>query len=255
MRLDGKVAVITGAASGQGAAAARRFAEEGATVVLLDWSGDQGTAVTAELADAGKHAAFYRLDVSDEPAVAATVAAIGDRFGTIDVLFNNAGIGYSSNDTYNMTTVLDTPPAHWRKILEINLDGAANVTRHVLPLMIDGGGGSIINNASINGIVGMPGADAYTASKGGLVALTRAWAVDYGRKNVRVNCICPGSIRTPMMAGAIASPEDEAHFSNNLLGRMGTSEEIANIALFFASDESSYLTGVILPADGGWTAQ
>lgn len=141
------------------------------------------------------------------------------------------------------------------KILEINLDGAANVTRHVLPIMLDGGGGSIINNASINGIVGMPGADAYTAAKGGMVALTRVWAVDYGRRNVRVNCICPGSIRTPMMADAISSPEDEQHFSDNLLGRMGTSEEIANIALFFASEESSYLTGVILPADGGWTTR
>jgi NAD(P)-dependent dehydrogenase (short-subunit alcohol dehydrogenase family) len=255
MRLDGKVAVITGAASGQGAAAARRFAEEGASVALLDWSGDQGKAVAAELTEAGHRAVFHQLDISDEPAVAETIAAVRDEFAAIDVLFNNAGIGYSSNDTYSMTTVLDTPPAHWRKILEINLDGAANVTRHVLPIMIDGGGGSIINNASINGIVGMPGADAYTASKGGLVALTRVWAVDYGRKNVRVNCICPGSIRTPMMADAIKSPEDEEHFSNNLLGRMGTSEEIANIALFFASAESSYLTGVILPADGGWTAQ
>ncbi|MFD2471477.1 SDR family NAD(P)-dependent oxidoreductase [Amycolatopsis silviterrae] len=255
MRLDGKVAVITGAASGQGAAAARRFAEEGAAVVLLDWSADQGKAVAAELTEAGRRAVFHQLDISDEPAVAETIAAVRAEFGTIDVLFNNAGIGYSSNDTYNMTTVLDTPPSHWRKILEINLDGAANVTRHVLPIMIEGGGGSIINNASINGIVGMPGADAYTASKGGLVALTRVWAVDYGRKGVRVNCICPGSIRTPMMADAIKSAEDEEHFSNNLLGRMGTSEEIANIALFFASDESSYLTGVILPADGGWTAQ
>ncbi|WP_406639861.1 SDR family NAD(P)-dependent oxidoreductase [Amycolatopsis sp. WGS_07] len=255
MRLDGKVAVITGAASGQGAAAARRFAEEGAAVALLDWNADQGKAVAAELTEAGRRAVFHQLDISDEPAVAETIAAVRTEFGAIDVLFNNAGIGYSSNDTYTMTTVLDTPPAHWRKILEINLDGAANVTRHVLPIMIEGGGGSVINNASINGIVGMPGADAYTASKGGLVALTRVWAVDYGRKGVRVNCICPGSIRTPMMADAIKSAEDEEHFSNNLLGRMGTSEEIANIALFFASDESSYLTGVILPADGGWTAQ
>ncbi|MGP4017262.1 SDR family NAD(P)-dependent oxidoreductase [Saccharopolyspora sp. 5N708] len=255
MRLHGKVAVITGAASGQGAAAARRFTEEGASVALLDWDGEQGAAMERELVDAGRTAAFYQLDISDEQAVADTIAAVHQRFGHLDVLFNNAGIGYSSNDTYTMTSVLNTPVAHWRKILEINLDGAANVTRHVLPVMIASGGGSIINNSSINAIVGMPGADAYTASKGGLVALTRVWAVDYGRKNVRVNCICPGSIRTPMMADAIKTPEDEAHFSNNLLGRMGTPEEIADIALFFASDESSYLTGVILPADGGWTAQ
>jgi NAD(P)-dependent dehydrogenase (short-subunit alcohol dehydrogenase family) len=255
MRLTGKVAVITGAASGQGAAAARRFAEEGAAVALVDWSGDQGAAVTRELVEAGASAAFYQLDVSDDQAVADTIAAVHKRFGHIDVLFNNAGIGYSSHDRYSMTSVLDTSPDHWRKIIEINLDGAANVTRSTLPVMISSGGGSIINNASINGIVGMPGADAYTASKGGLVALTRVWAIDYGRENVRVNCICPGSIRTPMMAGAISTPEAEAHFSDNLLGRMGTSEEIANIALFFASDESSYLTGVILPADGGWTAR
>jgi NAD(P)-dependent dehydrogenase (short-subunit alcohol dehydrogenase family) len=255
MRLDGKIAVITGAASGQGAAAARRFSEEGASVALLDWNGDQGAAMERELVDSGRPAVFHQLDISDNQAVADTITAVYRRFGHIDVLFNNAGIGYSSNDTYSMASVLDTPVDHWRKILEINLDGAANVTRSTLPAMIASGGGSIINNASINGIVGMPGADAYTASKGALVALTRVWAVDYGRKNVRVNCICPGSIRTPMMADAIRTAEDEAHFSNNLLGRMGTSEEIANIALFFASDESSYLTGVILPADGGWTAQ
>lgn len=255
MRLAGKIAVITGAASGQGAAAARRFAEEGASVVLLDWSDEQGGTVERKLLEDGASAAFYRLDVSDAAAVATTIDAVRHQFGRIDVLFNNAGIGYSSTDTYTMNTVLDTPPEHWRKILEINLDGAANVTREVLPTMIDGDGGSVINNASINGLVGMPGADAYTASKGGLVALTRAWAIDYGRKNVRVNCVCPGSIRTPMMADAIKSAADEDHFSDNLLGRMGTSEEIANIALFFASDESSYLTGVILPADGGWTAR
>lgn len=130
-----------------------------------------------------------------------------------------------------------------------------NVTCELLPQMIESGGGAIINNASINGIVGVPGADAYTASKGGLIAMTRMWAADYGRSNVRVNCIYPGSIRTPMMRDAIKTASDEAHFSDNLLGRMGTAEEIANVAFFFASGEPSYLTGVIFPADGGWTAR
>ena len=254
MRLRDQVAIITGAASGQGAASAKLFVSEGARVAMLDWDDKHGRELEGELRSAGHDARFYQVDISDEQAVNAVISAVTADFGHIDVLFNNAGVGYSSTEKWTMADLNQTPSEHWNRIIDINLNGVFHVTKAVLPYLRQREQSSIIINSSINGVFGMPGADAYTASKGALVALTRVWAVDYGREGVRVNCLCPGSIETPMMGPALADAASREHFSDNLLGRMGTPEDVASLALFLASSESSYLTGTIIPIDGGWTA-
>jgi NAD(P)-dependent dehydrogenase (short-subunit alcohol dehydrogenase family) len=178
MRLNGKVAVITGAAGGQGQAAARLFAEEGARLVVTDID-EEGVEKTAEeIRDAGGEAIALRTDVSREKDVAEMIRAAVDEFGTIDVLFNNAGVGYSAADRLTMASVVDTPEEDWDAILAINLKGAAMGCKHAISVMVENGGGAIVNNASINALVALSGADAYTAAKGGIVALSRVLAVD-----------------------------------------------------------------------------
>ncbi|MDO9398282.1 MAG: SDR family NAD(P)-dependent oxidoreductase [Herbiconiux sp.] len=255
MGLKDQVAIITGAASGQGAATTKRFVAEGARVAMLDWDNDRGQALADELIADGHDVRFYQVDISDESAVNSVVESVVTDFGQLDVLFNNAGIGYSSNDKWTMADLSNTPADHWKRILDINLNGVFYVTKAALPHLRTRERSSIVINASINALVGMTGADAYTASKGALVALTRVWAVDYGRDGVRVNCLCPGSIDTPMMGPALLDPAAREHFSDNLLGRMGTPDDIASLALFLASNESGYITGTIIPIDGGWTAR
>lgn len=256
LRLAGKVAVITGAASGQGRAAARLFAEEGARVVVSDVNGEGAEEVADEIRDSGGEAVAVATDVSREAEVKAMIGAATETFGRLDVLFNNAGVGYSAADRITMASVVETPEEDWDAVLAINLKGAAMGCKHAIPVMERGGGGAIVNNASINALVGLSGADAYTAAKGGIVALTRVLAVDWGPKGIRVNCICPGGVDTPMIAPAIA---DEAVASfmreSTPLGRLARPEETARVALFLASDEASYLNGAIVPVDGGWTAR
>ena len=255
MRLKDKVAIITGAGSGQGKASAELFVREGAKVVVADWNETAGQQVAQGLQASGYEAMFVRTDVSDETEVAALVEQVMRRYGRIDVLFNNAGIGYSSTSRYKMAPLLETPLKDWDAILGINLNGVYLVSKHVLPVMIQQRKGSIINNASLNGLLGVSGADAYTAAKGGVVALTRVMAVDYGKYNIRVNCICPGAIDTPMIADVLKIPEAREKYASTPLGRIGRPEEVAYAALFLASDESSYITGLIMPVDGGWSAQ
>jgi len=254
MRLRDKVAIITGAGAGQGKAAARLFAREGAKVVIAEWKDELGEQVLNELKQAGHEAIFVKTDVSGEEDVVMMVEQTIDKYGRIDVLFNNAGIGYGSG--YKMGSILETPLADWNGVLGINLNGVYLVSKHAVPHMLKQQCGSIINNSSMNGLIGNVGtSDAYTAAKGGIIALTRVMAADYGRFNVRVNCICPGPIDTPMLAPALRIPEKVKRYEEKtLLGRVGTAEEVANVVLFLASDEASYVTGVIMPVDGGWTA-
>jgi NAD(P)-dependent dehydrogenase (short-subunit alcohol dehydrogenase family) len=168
-------------------------------------------------------------------------------------LFNNAGIGYSANNRYRMASIVDTPEDAWDAIININLKGQAMGCKHAIPRMLEAGGGAIINNASIMAIAGCPGADAYTAAKGGIVSLTRALAVDWAARGIRVNCICPGTIDTPMPALKDAAAR-KAAAEMAPMKRIGVSDEVARVALFLASDEASYITGVILPIDGGMAA-
>jgi NAD(P)-dependent dehydrogenase (short-subunit alcohol dehydrogenase family) len=254
MRLENKVAIITGAGSGQGKASAKLFAKEGAKVIIAEWNEENGKAVEQEINDSGNESIFIKTNISDERNVTALVNQVIELYGRIDILFNNAGIGFSARSKYKMAPLLETPLEDWNNILAINLNGTYLMSKHILPIMINQMSGSVVNNSSLNGLLGVSGADAYSASKGGVIALTRVMAVDYGKYNIRVNCICPGAIDTPMISEVLDDPEIAKNYASGPLGRVGKPEEIANAALFLSSDESSYITGLIMPVDGGWSA-
>jgi NAD(P)-dependent dehydrogenase (short-subunit alcohol dehydrogenase family) len=256
MQLADKVAIVTGGAAGQGRAACELFAAAGARVVVADIDGEGAREVAEQIAGAGGRAVSVAADVSQEPDVKAMVATALDRFDGLDALFNNAGIGYSAGSRYTMASVVDTPVEDWERILAINLTGVALGCKHAIPRMVERGGGSIVNNASVNALAGLPGADAYTAAKGGIVALTRVLAVEWGPKGVRVNAICPGAVDTQMIAPALEDAAvSEAMLASTPLGRLARPEETAQVAVFLASDAASYVNGAIIPVDGGWTAR
>jgi NAD(P)-dependent dehydrogenase (short-subunit alcohol dehydrogenase family) len=250
-RLDGKVAVITGAGSGIGRVAASLFAEEGAQVVVADVVADQAESAVAEIVAAGGAATAVAVDVSDEDQVRAMVAAAVTTYGGLHVLFNNAGI-FPDDDG----GLLDTPPETWAKVMEVNLKGVWLGCRAGVPAMLDSGGGSIVNVASFVALVGAATAQmAYTASKGGVLALTRELAVEYARQGIRANSICPGPIETPLLAELLSDPERRQRRLVHIpIGRFGRPEEIARAALFLASDDASFVTGSALVVDGGITA-
>ena len=249
-RLDGKVAVITGAASGLGAASALRFVQEGAVVAGFDLNepdgGDWGEA-TAQ----AKDSLFETGDVRDVARIDAFVATVRERFGRIDVLVNSAGIGAGG-----YVHLLD--PEEWDRVIDINLKGTFLFCRATLPAMLEQKSGSIINLASVEGVEGMEVTSAYNASKGGVVLLTKNMAIDYARQGIRVNCICPGFIDTPLLKDVMGNPEmatiKEKITDAHMLGRLGRPVEIANAALFLASEEASFITGHSLIVDGGFTA-
>ncbi len=250
-RLDGKVAVVTGAGSGIGREAATLFAAEGARVVVADVAGDRAAAAVAAIESAGGTAIAVTVDVSDQDQVAAMVAAAVDTFGGLHVAFNNAGI-FPEDDG----GVLDTPPETWARVMEVNLKGVWLGCRAEVPAMLASGGGSIVNVASFVALVGAATAQiAYTASKGGVLAMTRELAVEYARKGIRANSICPGPIETPLLAELLADPERRQRRLVHIpIGRFGRPEEIARAALFLASDDASFVTGSALVVDGGITA-
>jgi NAD(P)-dependent dehydrogenase (short-subunit alcohol dehydrogenase family) len=252
MRLQNKVALITGGTSGIGEATALLFAKEGAKIAITGRNEKRGHAVTERILESGGEAIFLRTDVRKADECRRAVNGTLSTFKRIDVLFNNAGIFYPH-------TTVDCSEEEWDLQIDINLKGTFMMSKYALPGMIEQGSGVIINNSSGWGIVGGDAAVAYCASKGGVVLLTKAMAIDHGRQGIRVNCICPGDVDTPML------PEDArmrgqkwneylAGCSNRPLGRIGTSEEIAKAALFLASDDSSFMTGATLVVDGGGTA-
>lgn len=253
MRLKNKIAVITGGADGIGLTASRLFAEEGATVVVFDVNEEKGKAIEAELVGKGQQALFLKTDISDYEQVSASMQEVDRRFGRLDVLYNNASVFLGGRDNI----VTDIELSIWHKVLSINLNGLFYCCKCGIPLMRKAGGGTIVNTSSSAGVIGIPECDAYTATKGATVSLTKSMAVEYGPENIRVNCIAPAAIRTEMVKESnLNDPKfDENHFltKGTPLRRWGLPEEIAKTALFLASDESSYINGAILVADGGIT--
>ena len=251
-RVAGKVALVSGGASGLGAESGRRLAREGAKVMLTDLDAARGQAVADEILAAGGQAAFMTHDVTDEARWLEVIGATRAQFGRLDVLVNSAGIGGGE-------PLLQATLEGWRRVTGVNLDGTFLGLRHAAPVMAEGGGGSIINLSSILGKVGLPGAAAYCASKGGVALLTKAAALELAAIGVRVNSVHPGFIETPMVENALRESDNgnemrDMLISRHALGRLGAPREIAEAIVFLASDESSFMTGSELVIDGGYTA-
>lgn len=254
MRLENKVALITGATSGIGRATALLFAQEGARLILVGRTQEAGARVAAEVEAAKGEAHFLKADVSQAGEVQAMARAALERWGRVDILVNNAG---GSREGRGSVTQVSEP--NWSKVLQTNLKGVYLVSKEALPSMMEKGGGAIVNTASSYGLVAARNMAAYCAAKGGVIALTRQMAVDYAPYNIRVNCVCPGAILTPLLEDYMGSTEDPEQTRRFLgercpQGRIGRPEEVAQAVLFLASEEASYITGVALPVDGGLTA-
>jgi 3alpha(or 20beta)-hydroxysteroid dehydrogenase len=244
-RLSGKVAIITGAARGMGEATARLFAAEGAKVALGDVMVKEGEAVAKDIGD---NAFFKKLDVSSDDNWAEFVAAVVDKFGTVDTLVNNAGL-------VHFTPIEHFNPADAEKILGVNTVGPMLGTKHVAPIMKATGKGSIVNISSVDGLRGCNGLTLYTASKWALRGLTKSLAYELGTSGIRVNSVHPGGVNTAMgNARGLEAEQLNAAFARVPLQRIGEPNEIANASLFLASDEASYITGAELAVDGGWAA-
>ena len=249
MRLDGRIALVTGAASGIGLATAARFAAEGATVLLADRDEPKLAEAHASLPGEGHEAIV--LDVTDEAGWIALAARIEARFGRLDVLVNNAGFG-------RFGSIADTSLDQWRTVVAVNLDSVFLATKYLLPLLTASGRGSIVNMSSIRGIVAAANTGSYCAAKGGVRMFTKATALECAAlgNGVRANSLHPGHIATPLTAPAYADPEVAKHLLADVpVGRIGQADEIADAALFLASDDSRYMTGAELVIDGGSTAQ
>jgi NAD(P)-dependent dehydrogenase (short-subunit alcohol dehydrogenase family) len=252
MRLNDRVALITGGTSGIGEATALLFAKEGAKIAITGRNEDRGAGVVARIRQLGNDAIFLRADVSLAKDCQRAVEETLRAFGKLDILFNNAGVFYPQ-------TAVECSEQEWDEQIDVNLKGTFLMSKFVLPVMITQKNGVIINNSSGWGIVGGDRAVAYCASKGGVVLMTKAMAIDHGRQGIRVNCICPGDVETPMLpADAKMRGLRWEHYiagcASRPLGRVGTAEEIAKAVLFLASDDSSFMTGAALVVDGGGTA-
>jgi NAD(P)-dependent dehydrogenase (short-subunit alcohol dehydrogenase family) len=252
MRFDNQVAVVTGAAKGIGWGIATVFAKQGAKVVVVDWDADTGERTAAEIRRDGGEAIFVKCDVSNEDQVKAMIQATLDKYGRLDVLVNNAGIGVYK-------TVLDASSEDWDRALAVNLKGVFLCSKYAIPHMQEQGKGAIVNISSVHSYATVNGVAPYAASKGGITALTRNMAIDYGPA-IRVNSIAPGWVLTPLIQGIFDSYPDPAEQRRQIeqrqvMKRIGRPEDIGYAAAFLASDEASFITGTQLYVDGGLTAQ
>ncbi len=255
LRLQDKVSLITGAASGIGLATAEFFCRQGAAVVLLDNQADLAEQAAAGLRGAGHRSFAVAADVTRSDQVREAVARSVQEFGRLDILFANAGIGYTGE-------LVATTDDDWDQVMAVNAKGVFLCCRESVRQMLaqQPAGGSIVINGSISGLVGIPGQAPYGPSKGAVVEMTRQLAVEYARRGIRVNCVCPGTVDTPVLRRAMVMAPDGRAFLDMLvaghpIGRIGRGEEIAAAVAFLASDEASFITGAILPVDGGYTAR
>ncbi|MDX1952737.1 MAG: glucose 1-dehydrogenase [Verrucomicrobiota bacterium] len=251
-QLTGKIALVTGAGSGIGAAIAAAFTSQGAQVILADIQLPAAQAVANQILQTGGKASPLHLDVTDESSCTAAAGQLLERFSRVDILVNNAGIGH-------VGAMPQTSGADLDRLYQVNVRGVFNVTKAFLPSMLKNRRGNIINLASIGGIVGIRDRLAYCSTKFAVVGLTKCMALDHARDGIRVNCICPGRVETPFVSARIREyPDPEKAYaemaSTQALGRMGTPEEIAAAAVYLASDESAFITGTAFTIDGGWSA-
>ena len=248
MRLKDKVAIITGGASGIGKATAILFAEHGAKIIVADIDAQGANQTVTDIHDAGNEGIYVQTDVSVSENTQRMVQEALNNYGKLDILFNSAGIAMR-------LPVGDLPEADWHRCLNVNLTGVYLCSKAAIPAMQKNGGGSIINMSSIYGLVGGDVRAAYVASKGGVTNLTRGMALDYVVDNIRVNCICPGFVETPLVAGVVKTAQEYRNLADkHPMRRLAQPEEIAYGALYLASDESAFVTGIALPIDGGYTA-
>lgn len=254
-RLDGQVAVVTGGGSGIGAAACRLFSAAGAAVAVIDLDRDAAERTAEAVVAGGGRAVGLGADVADAAEISAAVAAAVDALGGLDVLYNNAGVAMRGS-------VLDTAEEIWDRCFAVNVKGTAFASRAAVAHLSANGGGSIVNTASVAGLVGVRDLAAYSAAKGAVIALTRSMAVDLAPLGIRVNAICPGSVHTPMINDMIRKRGAGDHAAGMAvtvakypMGRLGQPDEIARVAVFLAGDGASFLTGSVVTADGGMTAQ
>ncbi|MCA9803339.1 MAG: SDR family oxidoreductase [Cyanobacteria bacterium HKST-UBA02] len=250
-KFQNKVVLVTGAASGIGKATALAFAREGARLVLADLDSVQGEATAGQARDLGAEALFVKTDISSGQEVERLVESALATYGRLDCAHNNAGIEGTRIPS------ADLDEKDFQKIIDINLKGTWLCMKHELKAMLANGGGSIVNTASVAGCVGLAGLSAYTASKHGIVGLTRAASLEYAKKNIRINAICPGPIKTPMVENVVkAAPQLEATIlALEPVGRLGEPEEVASAVLFLSSEDASFMTGHAMVVDGGWTTQ
>jgi NAD(P)-dependent dehydrogenase (short-subunit alcohol dehydrogenase family) len=251
VRLADKVCIITGAGGGMGRVAARMFAAEGANVVVAEFSEPAGNETVRLVTQAGGVASFVQADVSREPSAKAMVEHAMDTYGRVDVLYNNAGVMPEADHS-----VIDTDADTWDLVMAVNVRGVFLACKHAIPRMVEGGSGSIINIASFVALLGcsVP-QDAYTASKGAILSLTRSLAVQFAPKGVRSNAICPGPVETPLLMDWLVKDEEakRIRLARNPTGRFGKPEEIVHLAMYLASDESRWTNGASLVVDGGIT--
>ncbi|MEM1140904.1 MAG: SDR family NAD(P)-dependent oxidoreductase [Pseudomonadota bacterium] len=257
-RLSGKIAIVTGAGSGIGQACAEVFAKEGAKVACVNRTQSKSDAVAASIEKAGGTAISLGADVSVEAECEAAIKATVDHFGRVDILVNGAGVGYSWGEKSpgSMNPVDTTPTDKWHEVMGINLHSLYYMSKHTIPHMKAAGGGSIIHVASVVGLVGLADAHAYCTAKGAIINLARSMALAYADDKIRTNALCPGFTETPMIESVMSVFDDPASAKAlSPMGRAGTPDEMAYGALYLASDESSYTTGIALPIDGGTLAK